>query len=101
MSTPPPRSLRSSGWSRSSPCRCGGRWKRLAFRATFYRWYDLYQAGGPEALDDRHPKPDAAPQPAPLPQTSPQSVARSIKKLAPELLTITEPAPIRLQTGHS
>ena len=27
-------------------------------RATFYRWYDLYQAGGPEALDDRHPKPD-------------------------------------------
>jgi transposase-like protein len=67
----------------------------------FYRWYDLYQAGGPEALDDRHPRPDAAPQPAPLPQTSPQSVARSIKKLAPELLTITEPAPIRLQTGHS
>ena len=55
----------------------------------------------PEALDDRHPRPDAAPQPAPLPQTSPQSVARSIKKLAPELLTITEPAPIRLQTGHS
>jgi putative transposase len=27
-------------------------------RATFYRGYDLYQAGGPEALDDRHPKPD-------------------------------------------
>ena len=27
-------------------------------RATFYRWYDLYQAGGPEALDDRPPKPD-------------------------------------------
>jgi putative transposase len=27
-------------------------------RATFYRWYDLYQAGGPEALDHRHPKPD-------------------------------------------
>ena len=26
-------SLRSSGWSRSSPCRCGGRWKRSAFRA--------------------------------------------------------------------
>ena len=22
------------------------------------RWDDLYQAGGPEALDDRHPKPD-------------------------------------------
>jgi hypothetical protein len=27
-------------------------------RATFYRWYDLHQTGGPEALDDRHPKPD-------------------------------------------
>ena len=27
-------------------------------RATFYRWCDRYQAGGPEALDDRHPRPD-------------------------------------------
>ena len=27
-------------------------------RATFYRWYDRYQAGGPEALTDQHPKPD-------------------------------------------
>ena len=27
-------------------------------RATFYRWYDLYQAGGPEALDERSPRPD-------------------------------------------
>ena len=27
-------------------------------RATFYRWYDLYRTGGPEALDDRHPRPD-------------------------------------------
>ena len=27
-------------------------------RATFYRWYALHQTGGPEALDDRHPKPD-------------------------------------------
>jgi len=26
-------------------------------RATFYRWYDLYQTGGPEALDDRSPRP--------------------------------------------
>ena len=24
-------------------------------RATFYRWYDRYQSGGPEALDDRAP----------------------------------------------
>src|SRR4051812_19338282 len=27
-------------------------------RATFSRWYDLYRTGGPDALNDRHPKPD-------------------------------------------
>jgi putative transposase len=27
-------------------------------RATFYRWSDLYQTDGPEALDDRSPRPD-------------------------------------------
>ena len=27
-------------------------------RATFYRWYDLYQAGGPEALEDRSSRPN-------------------------------------------
>jgi putative transposase len=27
-------------------------------RATFYHWYDLYQTGGPEALDDRSPRPN-------------------------------------------
>jgi putative transposase len=26
-------------------------------RATFYRWYDLYQTGGPEVLRDRSPRP--------------------------------------------
>ena len=26
-------------------------------RATFYRWYDLYQSDGPEALEDRAPRP--------------------------------------------
>ena len=26
-------------------------------RATFYRWCDLYQTGGPEALEDRSPRP--------------------------------------------
>jgi putative transposase len=26
-------------------------------RATFYRWYDRYQAGGPEALEDRPSRP--------------------------------------------
>ncbi len=25
--------------------------------ATFYRWYDLYRTGGPEALEDRSPRP--------------------------------------------
>jgi putative transposase len=27
-------------------------------RATFYRWYDRYRSGGPEALADRCPRPD-------------------------------------------
>ncbi len=27
-------------------------------RATFYRWYDRYHTGGPEALEDQRPKPD-------------------------------------------
>jgi putative transposase len=26
-------------------------------RATVYRWYDLYQSGGPEALEDRPSRP--------------------------------------------
>ena len=26
-------------------------------RATFYRWYDVYQIGGPDALEDRSPRP--------------------------------------------
>ena len=27
-------------------------------RATFYRWYDRYSRGGPEALNDRPPRSD-------------------------------------------
>ena len=27
-------------------------------RSIFYRWYDLYRSGGPEALDDCSPRPD-------------------------------------------
>src|SRR6266550_1817095 len=27
-------------------------------RATFYRWCDLYQTGGPEAVADRSPRPE-------------------------------------------
>jgi len=26
-------------------------------RTTFYRWYDRYQTGGPEVLEDHSPKP--------------------------------------------
>ena len=26
-------------------------------RTTFYRWYDRYQVGGPEALEDQSPRP--------------------------------------------
>ena len=29
-------------------------------RPTFYRWYDLYHCGGPEALEDGRPGPDRA-----------------------------------------
>ena len=29
-------------------------------RATFYRWYDRYSSGGPEALNDRPSRPDPA-----------------------------------------
>jgi putative transposase len=32
--------------------------KQLAIpRATFLRWYDLFQTGGPEALEDEKPRP--------------------------------------------
>ena len=27
----------------------------LGITSTLYRWYDLYQTGGPEALEDRSP----------------------------------------------
>ena len=28
-------------------------------RSTFYRWYDRYNWGGPEALNDGSPRPDS------------------------------------------
>ena len=34
-------------------------------RTTFYRWYDLHQSGGPEALNDRSPRPDRVWNPYP------------------------------------
>ena len=35
-------------------------------RATFYRWYDLYQTGGPEALEDRRPAPSGSGTASPM-----------------------------------
>ena len=51
-------------------------------RATFYRWYDLYQTDGPEALEDR------APQPGRVWNRIPDDVRERIVRLAldePEL----------------
>ena len=47
-------------------------------RATFYRWFDLYQTGGPEALDDRSPRPDR------VWNRIPDAVRERIRKLALE-----------------
>ena len=44
-------------WS-SPTCRFGVRWSKSACHGpTFYRWYDRYQTGGPEALEDRLSRP--------------------------------------------
>ncbi len=47
-------------------------------RATFYRWYDRYQTGGPEALDDLSPRPDR------VWNRIPDTVREKIKNLALE-----------------
>jgi transposase InsO family protein len=47
-------------------------------RATFYRWYDRYQTGGPEALDDRSTRPDR------IWNRIPDGVRKRIKTLALE-----------------
>jgi putative transposase len=47
-------------------------------RATFYRWYDRYLTGGPEALDDRSPRPDR------VWNRIPDNVREKIKTLALE-----------------
>ncbi len=47
-------------------------------RSTFYRWYELFQSGGPEALDDRSPRPDR------VWNRIPDDVRERIKKLALE-----------------
>ena len=45
-------------------------------RTTFYRWYDRYQTGGPEALEDRSPKPSR------VWNRIPEPVREKIKNLA-------------------
>ena len=47
-------------------------------RAIFFRWYDLYQTGGPEALNDRSPRPDR------VWNRIPDDVRERIRKLALE-----------------
>ena len=47
-------------------------------RATFYRWYDQYQRGGPEALNDRSPRPER------VWNRIPEDVRRQIVDLARE-----------------
>jgi putative transposase len=47
-------------------------------RTTFYRWYDRYQTGGPEALDDRSPRPDR------VWNRIPDDIRERIRKLALE-----------------
>ena len=54
-----PRRPRSSGWFEQShlPAKCT--LDKLGIpRATFYRWYDRYRDGGPEALADHRSRPD-------------------------------------------
>ena len=45
-------------------------------RTTFYRWYDRYLSGGPEALEDRSPKPSR------VWNRIPQPIREKIKDLA-------------------
>ena len=45
-------------------------------RTTFYRWYDRYQIGGPEALEDRSPRPSR------VWNRIPEPVREKIKNLA-------------------
>src|SRR4051812_14493310 len=47
-------------------------------RATFYRWYDLYQTGGPEALNDRPSRPSR------IWNRIPEEIRREIIELALE-----------------
>jgi hypothetical protein len=57
--------------------------------STFYRWYDRYRAGGPEALDDRPSRPDR------VWNRIPDDVRERIVAMA---LDVPEPSPRELAT---
>jgi len=54
-------------------------------RTTFYRWYDRYQSGGPEALHDRSPRPDR------VWNRIPDDIRERIRKLALEEPALSPP----------
>src|SRR4029453_8652208 len=52
-------------------------------RSTFYRWYDRYQAGGPEALEDRSSTPNLVWNRIPDLQCCPLGLVSSINHPSP------------------
>ena len=67
-------------------------------RSTFYRWCDLYQTGGPEALDDSSPRPDR------VWNRIPDDVRARIVRLAldePELSPVNWPCALPMPSATS
>ena len=67
-------------------------------RSTFYRSCDLYQTGGPEALDDRSPRPDR------VWNRIPDDVRARIVTLAldePELSPVNSPCALPMPSATS
>src|SRR6516162_7859774 len=48
-------------------------------RSSFYRWYDRYRRGGPEALGDRPSRPSLEPHPGGYPQSDYRACAGSTR----------------------
>ncbi len=58
-------------------------------RTTFYRWYDRYLAGGPEALEDRSPRPSRVWSRIPEPvREKVKDLALKENELSPRELTV-------------
>ena len=64
-------------------------------RSTFYRWCDLYQTGGPEALDDCSPRPDRV---FDEPELSPRELA--VRFTDAERYFVSEASVYRLLKAH-